>query len=450
MTTTIPTTTTARNAAPPPGWGALEAAYRGRVEAELTTSILPFWWRAIDGARGGVFNCWNNAGTQLVRRDKFTWSQGRFAWLCARVADAIARGAVSAIPAASGRASEAEFLAQAEKTVGFLRGHAFLEDGRCAFLLSESGEVREAAPGLGVAPSIYADCFVAMGLAEFARVARRPDMLDAAWRLAAHIEGRLAAGGLPTHPTPIPEGYSSHAVAMIWLNVTLVLAAACEELRDRRSAEARRSSVAAAGKIFDTFLLPDGWLVELRPQRREDEDTLLARHVNPGHALESLWMLLTVAAREGRDDWLARGAEAVCRMCGVGWDDRHGGLLHYVDREGGPLRSTAGGRAYEAALHGSWSAKLWWVHSEAIYATLLCHRLTGNAEARRWFERIFEYAFEVFPQPDRSIGEWIQIRDREGKPLDRVVALPVKDPYHIGRNLLQVLELFAADSVSES
>ena len=34
--------------------------------------------------------------------------------------------------------------------------------------------------------------------------------------------------------------------------------------------------------------------------------------------------------------------------------------------------------------------------------------------------------------------------DREGQPLERVVALPVKDPYHIARNLIQVLELFSS------
>ena len=37
-------------------------------------------------------------------------------------------------------------------------------------------------------------------------------------------------------------------------------------------------------------------------------------------------------------------------------------------------------------------------------------------------------------------AEWLQVRDRNGRPLDRVVALPVKDPFHIARALLLVLE----------
>lgn len=37
--------------------------------------------------------------------------------------------------------------------------------------------------------------------------------------------------------------------------------------------------------------------------------------------------------------------------------------------------------------------------------------------------------------------EWVQIRTRSGQPEEKVVALPVKDPYHIIRNLILILEL---------
>ncbi len=53
---------------------------------------------------------------------------------------------------------------------------------------------------------------------------------------------------------------------------------------------------------------------------------------------------------------------------------------------------------------------------------------------------------QQFPNPDKSVGEWIQIRDREGRPESKVVALPVKDPFHIVRALalaVPVLERLA-------
>jgi N-acylglucosamine 2-epimerase len=88
-----------------------------------------------------------------------------------------------------------------------------------------------------------------------------------------------------------------------------------------------------------------------------------------------------------------------------------------------------------------WGSKLWWVHSEALYTTLLLFDRTDDEEFLAWFERVFDYVFATFPNPDKSIGEWIQIRTREGKPQEKVVALPVKDPYHIIRNVILIIEL---------
>jgi N-acylglucosamine 2-epimerase len=66
---------------------------------------------------------------------------------------------------------------------------------------------------------------------------------------------------------------------------------------------------------------------------------------------------------------------------------------------------------------------------------------TKEEDYLRYFEQVFEYTYRTFPNPDRSVREWIQIRTRDGKPQDKVVALPVKDPYHIIRNVLLIIEL---------
>ncbi len=58
-----------------------------------------------------------------------------------------------------------------------------------------------------------------------------------------------------------------------------------------------------------------------------------------------------------------------------------------------------------------------------------------------WFETIKEYTFTTFRNDDTSIGEWIRIRSRCGEPVNRLVALPVKDPYHITRNLFLMVDL---------
>ena len=64
----------------------MEKQYRelliGFYENELTNNILPFWLENCeDKENGGYFNCFTNDGSELVSRDKYTWSQGRFIWL---------------------------------------------------------------------------------------------------------------------------------------------------------------------------------------------------------------------------------------------------------------------------------------------------------------------------------------------------------------------------------
>jgi N-acylglucosamine 2-epimerase len=92
-------------------------------------------------------------------------------------------------------------------------------------------------------------------------------------------------------------------------------------------------------------------------------------------------------------------------------------------------------------IEQNWDNKLWWVHSEALYTTMLGYRLTGDEGLLDAYKAIHEYTFRTFPHPDEQIGEWIQIRKRNGDPIDKVVALPVKDPYHIIRNFIFMIEL---------
>ena len=62
---------------------------------------------------------------------------------------------------------------------------------------------------------------------------------------------------------------------------------------------------------------------------------------------------------------------------------------------------------------------------------------------RTLHDQMFAYTFATFPNPDRKVGEWIHIRDRQGGPLPKVMGLPVKDPYHVTRNLLLLVELLS-------
>jgi N-acylglucosamine 2-epimerase len=78
--------------------------------------------------------------------------------------------------------------------------------------------------------------------------------------------------------------------------------------------------------------------------------------------------------------------------------------------------------------------KLWWPHTEAIYALVLAHTLTGEERWLRWLDRVDAYSFARFVDPKH--GEWYGYLDRRGE-----VALPVKGGsykgfFHVPRALL--------------
>jgi len=110
-----------------------------------------------------------------------------------------------------------------------------------------------------------------------------------------------------------------------------------------------------------------------------------------------------------------------------GWDKDYGGIFLGIDAEGHPPFMPNSDR------------KLWWPHTEALYALLLAHRLTGERWCEEWYDRVHEWSFHHFAMPD--VGEWRQRLDRKGNPITDVVALPVKDPFHLPRALILAIQL---------
>lgn len=404
-------------------------------EQHLVQGLLPFWNRALDKENGGIFTCFNNEGTELIRTDKYTWSQGRFVWLWARIASMINQGIL--------RGNAAEYLLQAEKTVLFLKKYAFMESGNCAFIVTKDGEKKESISGAGYDTSFYADCFVVLGFAEYGRVSRRADIVEDALHLYNRIRQRLQTGDVRSEPYPIPEGFKSHSIPMILLNVSQQLMETLEAVDHPHYGNLRGNCLLYVDQIMGEFAMSDHRIAEILPIKGEVPHSVLCRHVNPGHTLECMWFVMITAAKLGRTELIDQVISVVKKAYELGWDSAEGGLLRFVDSEGGKPKGLETGDTYETLILNTWDSKLWWPHSEALYCSLLAYELSGDREFVALYEKTQHYVFEKFPNPDKQIGEWIQIRDRKGFPLDKVVALPVKDPFHIMRNVLLIIELYA-------
>lgn len=399
----------------------------------LNKEMLPFWISSLDDKYGGVYTCYNNEGSTLLSKDKYTWSQGRMIWVLSRLALLCREGVIE---------GDAILYEQhAAKSVRFLLDHVFLENGNCAFLLSESGEKKESILGQGYDTSFYADCFVVLGFTEYSRLSQDEGILHQAVQLYDRISERLQSGNVRSEPYPIPEGVKAHAVSMIMLNVTQELADAAESLNHSESSRLRKMSLFYLEEIMGTFCQADGSIAEMIPSDSRLQDTVLCRHLAPGHTLECMWFAMTEARKLGRKDIVEQGALVVKRAFSLGWDAEYGGLFRYVDRDGGEPKGSRSGHGYETLVSETWDMKIWWPHSEALYSLLFAYDCTQDDQFMAYYEQMHQYVFETFPNSNKQIGEWIQIRNRQGEPIQKLVALPLKDPYHILRNIILIIEL---------
>jgi N-acylglucosamine 2-epimerase len=415
---------------------------------QLFNTILPFWMkRGIDREHGGFHNCFTNRGDRLLYRHKFTWSQGRFVWLLAR----LARTFQGRLPQAQLDDYRQAAVAGAE----FLLRHARLPNGNCAFILSDAGEpillhpdgtARQAEPGESYDTSIYADSFVIYGMAECAMATNKRKYYDYALDLYDSMVRRFYAGPYRSDPYPVPTGYESHGRPMGLLETANGLAQAAAFFGDPREAALLVQAEGWMAEILDKFRDPSDLLIaemwSADPARRA---TRMGRYINPGHTIEDMWFILHLAKRLDRRDRIAQAVQTLLATCRIGWDNDFGGFPQYLHRTGGAPRGDVppelAGHEMIRKLRSNWDNKLWWPHSEALYSLLLGYEHTRNPELLDWYWKVHDYTFATFPNPDASIGEWIQIRTRDGRPDDKVVALPVKDPFHITRSFLLCLDL---------
>jgi N-acylglucosamine 2-epimerase len=108
-------------------------------------------------------------------------------------------------------------------------------------------------------------------------------------------------------------------------------------------------------------------------------------------------------------------------MWARGWDREHGGILYFTDLRGLPVQEY-------------WhDMKFWWPHCEAIIATLLAWKLTGNSRYAEMHAQVHDWSFKHFP--DREHGEWFGYLHRDGTPSQRAKGNLFKGPFHLPRML---------------
>ncbi len=377
------------------------------LRTHLFDHVMPFWERHGFDALGGLNTCISDAGV-ILSTDKWLWSQWRAVWVFSRIYNRIDRD-----PRWLNYACDiAKFCAQSawdERAEGW------------ALTVSQTGKI------LRGNESIYTDAFAVYGLAELYRATGGDWARQLACKTADAALKKLAGPRdvIPHFPYPIPRGAKPHGVPMMW---SLVLAELGEALADERYLAAAR---ALSVEIFRDFYRRDRDLVfEFVHLDGSPFPGPQGSAVVPGHVIEDLWFQIHVAKLTGH---VAPGPDEIFRLMlrhlDVGWDHAQGGgLLLAIDADGG---TPVGWNFAET--------KLWWPQTEALYATLLGAAQTGQSVFLDWYERLWRLGLDYYV--DWENGEWRQKLDRSLQPLQGVVALPVKDPFHLPRSLILQIEL---------
>ena len=406
----------------------------------LKHDILRFWLsRCEDTQYGGYLNCFDNRGQKLVSYDKYTWSQGRFLWMFSRLATTKAPLFV--------QSERDEFLRLAKAGYLFLREHCLMgpDDWRCVFLTERDGTPKKVGSYETLDMSIYADCFVIIGMAAYSVASGDIEAYTFAKKLYLSVRDRVENGIFNTLPYPLDPAYRAHGIPMILTNVAKELHDAAL-VHDTSFCPELLSDMDRTSNDVTTHFMDSNFIIhEVITKDDTPVPGLLGQHANPGHSIEDSWFIHDAARLLNKPDLSKTAAQIMKKSFEIGWDEQYEGILHFVNLDGDPLSFVSDSTEPTVTLvKGGWGDKLWWVHSETLYASLLFYFVTKDGEYLKIHDRAFAYVFGHFPNPDSRIGEWIQILTREGFPQDKVVALPVKDPFHITRNLLLICELLSA------
>ena len=369
-----------------------------QYKSELLDKVLPFWLNnSQDRQFGGYFSCLDRDGS-VYDTDKFIWLQCREVWMFAKLYNTVEK--------------RQEWLDCAIQGAEFLKRYG--HDGNYNWYFAIDREGRPLVEPYNIfsytfAVIAYGQLSIATGSKEYADIARKT--FDIVFSKLDNPKGRwnkAAAGARALKTFDLP---------MILCNVSLEI----EPLIDPDFLQ--KTIDDCIHEVLDVFYRPElGLIVEALGKDGQLVDCLDGRKMNPGHAIESTWFLMDLGKRLNRPELIQKAVEISLAEVKYGWDEKYEGIFYFMDRLGKPRHEL------------EFDQKLWWVHIETLISMLKGYQLTGNKECLEWFERIHNYTWSHFTDPDYP--EWYGYLNRQGEVLLPLKGGKWKGCFHVPRGLM--------------
>ena len=373
-----------------------------QYKSELLDRVMPFWMeKSIDKEFGGYFTCLERDG-EVFDTDKFIWLQGREVWMLSTLYNKVEK--------------RQEWLDAAIQGAEFLKKYG--HDGNLNWYFALDREGNPLVEPYNIfsytfAVIAFGQLSIATGNQEYAEIAKKT--FDIVLSKVDNPKGRWSKAA------PGARALKSFALPMILCNVALEI----ESLLDKDFLD--KTIETCVHEVMDVFYRPElGLIVEHLGTNNEMVDCMDGRLLNPGHAIEAMWFIMDLGKRLGDQALIEKAVKIALAEVEYGWDEKYGGIFYFMDRLGRPMQQL------------EWDQKLWWVHIETLITMIKGYELTGSEECLAWFERIHDYVWSHFMDPEHP--EWFGYLNRQGEVLLTLKGGKWKGCFHVPRGLMQVYQ----------
>lgn len=364
----------------------------------LANSVIPFWMKySPDWDNGGTFSCLDADGS-VYDTKKYIWLQGRSVWMFCKLYNSFKK--------------DPQYLEIAELGLNFIESNAIDSKGRYYFSLTADGKpyfYQRKVYGAVFCMLAYLEYFNATGKEQYLQKST-----DLFWKIRDWIED----------PTMLDRPVFKNLPKTSSLADVMVLASMAIELQtvqpDQKFLDVMADSLSRIDAHYDDCrnILMENVALDKTDLSQYPEGRLFT----PGHSIEVAWFMLHLLEILPDNKKEKMALDIISGSLEAGWDKEFGGIYYFMDIQGKPT------------LQLESNMKLWWPHTEAIYALVLAYKKTGDESWLKKLNQVHQYSFDKFV--DNNQGGWYGYCSREGKLTNSCKGGSYKGFFHVPRALL--------------